>query len=81
MFLSLCTVVEVGNITFLRGVSCFIILDTCWFSDLWPNCELNSKYHEHFTLGYRLFIERAEVLMKELGTKLIPLIQLATTQF
>lgn len=69
----------------LRGVSCFIILDGCWLSDIWPKdvgfCELNSKYHENFTLAYKLFIERVEVLMEELGTKLIPLIQLATPQF
>lgn len=69
----------------LRGVSCFIILDGCWLSDIWPKdagfSELNSKCHEYFTLAYKLFIERAEVLMKELGTKLIPVIQLASTEF
>lgn len=69
----------------LRDVSCFIILDACWLNDIWPKdegfCEFNSKYHEYFTLAYKLFIERAEVFMKDLGTKLIPLIQLATTQF
>lgn len=71
--------------TLLRGVSCFIILDDSQLSDIWHKdagfCELNSKYHEDFTLAYKLFVERAEVLIKELGTKLIPLIQLATTQF
>lgn len=29
-------------------------------------CEFNIKCHEHFTLGCRSFIERVEVLVKEL---------------
>lgn len=70
VFLSLCTVLEVGSIPCLQ-MCVALILDACWFSDSWSKdrcrvCEFNSKYHDHFTLGYRSFIERAEVLIKEL---------------
>lgn len=70
-YFSVCCLGSRQYLTLLTGVFCCIVLHSHWFSDFWPedryrffiNFMLNTM---NISLGYRLCIERAVIVVKEL---------------